>query len=66
MGPREAAYALKNFLHSVTSVVPIHYGTFPVISGTPAELTAELATINHVINVTTLSPGESLELIKYI
>lgn len=65
MGPREAAYALKNFLHSVTSVVPMHYGTFPVIAGTPTELTAELANINHVINVTTLSPGESLELIKY-
>lgn len=64
MGPREAAYALKNLLHSVTTVVPMHYGTFPALAGTPHELTAQLQAMNHVINTTVLSPGESLELIK--
>lgn len=38
MGPTEAAYALKRFLRSVEVVVPIHFGTFPVMTGTPDEL----------------------------
>lgn len=38
MGPREAAYGLNQFLHSVQTVVPMHYGTFPLLKGTPAEL----------------------------
>lgn len=35
MGPREAAYALKKFLPSVKQVIPMHFGTFPVLTGTP-------------------------------
>lgn len=38
MGPREAAYGLNQFLHSVHTVVPMHFGTFPILKGTPAEL----------------------------
>lgn len=37
MGPREAAYALKNFLTSTKTVIPMHFGTFPVLTGTPEE-----------------------------
>lgn len=33
MGPRGAAYALDNFLHSVSIVIPMHYGTFPALAG---------------------------------
>ena len=40
MGPREAALAVE--LLGVRHVVPIHYGTFPVLAGTPAQLRAEL------------------------
>ena len=36
MGPREAAYAI-NLLKPKT-VIPMHFGTFPVLTGTPAEL----------------------------
>ena len=42
MGPREAAYALKNFLPGIKSVIPMHYGTFPVLTGTPEEFQKEL------------------------
>ena len=42
MGPREAAYALKNFLPGIKTVVPMHYGTFPVLTGTPDDFQKEL------------------------
>mmetsp|Transcript_31525 Transcript_31525/g.27912 ORF Transcript_31525/g.27912 Transcript_31525/m.27912 type:complete len:258 (+) Transcript_31525:21-794(+) len=37
MGPREAAYALSKFLKSVNFVIPMHFGTFPLLKGTPEE-----------------------------
>jgi L-ascorbate metabolism protein UlaG (beta-lactamase superfamily) len=40
MGPREAALAVE--LLGVRHVIPIHYGTFPALAGTPAELRSEL------------------------
>ena len=40
MGPREAALAVE--LLGVKHVIPIHYGTFPILAGTPAELRSEL------------------------
>jgi L-ascorbate metabolism protein UlaG (beta-lactamase superfamily) len=36
MGPREAAYAI-NLLKPKT-VIPMHFGTFPMLTGTPSEL----------------------------
>jgi L-ascorbate metabolism protein UlaG (beta-lactamase superfamily) len=36
MGPREAAYAVK--LLAPKTVLPIHWGTFPPLKGTPEEL----------------------------
>lgn len=36
MSPREAAYACK--LLKPETVIPMHFGTFPVLTGTPAEL----------------------------
>jgi L-ascorbate metabolism protein UlaG (beta-lactamase superfamily) len=41
MGPREAALAVE-FL-GVKKVVPMHYGTFPILAGTPAALREALA-----------------------
>jgi L-ascorbate metabolism protein UlaG (beta-lactamase superfamily) len=38
MGPREAAVALE--LLGVARCIPCHYGTFPLLSGTPDELRA--------------------------
>jgi L-ascorbate metabolism protein UlaG (beta-lactamase superfamily) len=40
MDPRGAAKAVE--LLGVTTVVPIHYGTFPALAGTPKQLRAEL------------------------
>ena len=41
MGPRDAAIAVE--LLGVKHVVPLHYGTFPVLAGTPEQLRSELA-----------------------
>jgi L-ascorbate metabolism protein UlaG (beta-lactamase superfamily) len=40
MGPRDAALAVE--LLGVKHVLPIHYGTFPILAGTPDELRREL------------------------
>jgi L-ascorbate metabolism protein UlaG (beta-lactamase superfamily) len=56
MGPREAAVALE--LLGVKRCVPCHYGTFPLLSGTPEEL-AKLAPDVELI---TPQPGETVEL----
>ena len=41
MGPREAAMAVEWL--GVKHVMPLHYGTFPILVGTPAELRNALA-----------------------
>ncbi|HUQ43257.1 MAG TPA: metal-dependent hydrolase [Candidatus Limnocylindria bacterium] len=41
MGPREAALAVE--LLGVGEVVPMHWGTFPLLAGTPTQLRDELA-----------------------
>ena len=35
MGPREAAYAVKHFLPTPKKVIPMMFGTFEVLTGTP-------------------------------
>ena len=35
MGPREAAYCVKNFLPTPKIIVPMHFNSFPVLTGTP-------------------------------
>jgi len=37
MGPMEAAYCVKNFLPSPKLIVPMHFNSFPVLTGTPEE-----------------------------
>jgi L-ascorbate metabolism protein UlaG (beta-lactamase superfamily) len=41
MGPREAALAVE--LLGARQVIPIHYGTFPLLAGTPDEFRAAIA-----------------------
>ncbi len=53
MGPRAAAVAVE--LLGVDTVVPIHYGTFPLLSGTPEELGAALRE-RGLTSVTVLDP----------
>jgi L-ascorbate metabolism protein UlaG (beta-lactamase superfamily) len=60
MGPRQAALAVE--LLGVKDVVPIHYGTFPILTGTPDQLRAELANrgLDGVV-VHAPEPGGSVE-----
>jgi L-ascorbate metabolism protein UlaG (beta-lactamase superfamily) len=57
MGPREAAVALE--LLGVKRCVPCHYGTFPVLRGTPEQL-RELAPAE--VEILAPEPGEAVEL----
>lgn len=56
MGPREAAHACR-FL-GVPTVVPIHHGTFPPLTGTPKAFRAELAKRGLDCEVVVLEPGD--------
>ncbi len=56
MGPREAAVALE--LLGVKRCVPCHYGTFPILTGTPDELRR----LAPGVEILTPEPGETLEL----
>ena len=58
MGPKEAAYALK--LLDAEKVIPMHYGTFPMLTGTPEQLRAELVSRTTEIIVPVI--GEPLVL----
>jgi L-ascorbate metabolism protein UlaG (beta-lactamase superfamily) len=57
MGPKAAALAAK-FL-GVTTVIPIHYGTFPQLTGTPDELESYLKGTS--VKVLKPAPGEALK-----
>jgi len=57
MGPKAAAKAV-NYL-GLKTVVPIHYGTFPQLSGTPAELEGHLKGTG--VRVLTPDPGQTLQ-----
>ncbi|HSJ27614.1 MAG TPA: metal-dependent hydrolase [Acidimicrobiia bacterium] len=54
MGPRQAAMAARRL--EVPNVVPIHYGTFPILSGTPAELIGEASGAFEVAELEIGSP----------
>ncbi len=55
MGPEQAAKACE--LLGVKRVVPMHYGTFPALTGTPATLRELVAP--RGVEVLELKPGES-------
>ena len=55
MGPDGAATAARWL--GVKQVVPMHYGTFPLLTGTPKQLENELA--GSGIDVLILKPGET-------
>jgi hypothetical protein len=57
MGPKEAALALE--LLGVGRCVPCHYGTFPLLTGTP-EACREAMTTD--CEIAAIQPGETLEL----
>jgi L-ascorbate metabolism protein UlaG (beta-lactamase superfamily) len=57
MDPQQAARACR-FL-GVRRVIPIHWGTFPVLTGTPQKLVKALEDQGVNCDVITLQPGES-------
>src|SRR5262249_56701419 len=57
MDPQQAARACR-FLE-VRKVVPIHWGTFPLLTGTPQQLEKALETMGIKCEGVTLEPGES-------
>ena len=59
MGPREAAYAIR--LLGVKRVIPMHWGTFPLLTGTPDQLREATRDIEG-LEIHALRPGESVNL----
>lgn len=57
MSPREAAYALR--LLGVKGVIPMHFGTFPILTGTPKALAEQTKDIKD-LEIIALKPGEIL------
>ena len=57
MGPFEAAHAIR--LLNVKHVIPMHYATFPVLTGTPEKLRDQTRDIEG-LSIHALKPGESL------
>jgi L-ascorbate metabolism protein UlaG (beta-lactamase superfamily) len=57
MGPESAAEAIR--LLGVKTVIPMHYGTFPALAGTPAQL-REAASDVEGLEVLELEPGGSV------
>ena len=57
MDPLEAAYAIR--LLGVKTVVPMHYATFPVLTGTPERLSQLTRDIKD-LQIVDLKPGETL------
>lgn len=57
MDPEDAAFALREFIRP-KQVIPQHYGTYPVINRTPAELRSALG--NAPIKVLDLKPGDAV------
>jgi L-ascorbate metabolism protein UlaG (beta-lactamase superfamily) len=55
MGPREAALAVR-FLEPAI-VLPLHFGTFPPLKGTPEQLAA---LVGPTVQVVRWTPGVSI------
>ncbi len=58
MDPEGAAYAVRELIKP-KRVIPVHYGTYPVINRTPAEFKAALGDAD--IEVLVMQPGEALK-----
>lgn len=55
MGPNEAALAVK--LLGVNRVLPLHFGTFPPLKGTPGQLAA---LVGPEVEVFQIAPGDAI------
>ena len=60
MKPEEAALAARSLM--VNTIVPMHFGTFPALSGTPAELVVALKRLGLRTRVVEFKPGQEISL----
>jgi L-ascorbate metabolism protein UlaG (beta-lactamase superfamily) len=60
MDPASAAQAAR--LLKPRNVVPMHYGTFPVLAGTPEQLQGELKKVGGGAKTVVLQPGQTTQL----
>jgi len=59
MGPKGAALSVR--LLGVKHVIPMHYGTFPALTGTPKQLKHELHRLGlKSVKVIEMTPGETI------
>ena len=58
MGPKRAAHAVK--LVQPTTVVPMHFATFPVLTGTPEAFDAALKAAGTKSTLRVMKVGETL------
>jgi L-ascorbate metabolism protein UlaG (beta-lactamase superfamily) len=58
MGPREAAYAMR--LLKTPAVIPMHYATFPILTGRPSALREALGSFGlGSVEVFDINPGQT-------
>ena len=57
MGPKEASYAVR--LLGVKHAIPMHYGTFPALTGTPEQFKSETKDIAG-LEIHVMKPGDVL------
>jgi L-ascorbate metabolism protein UlaG (beta-lactamase superfamily) len=55
MGPKEAAHAVR--LLGASKVLPLHFGTFPPLTGTPKQLAA---LVDSGVEVVDWEPGQTV------
>jgi L-ascorbate metabolism protein UlaG (beta-lactamase superfamily) len=58
MGPKEAAYACS--LLKPKAVIPMHYATFPLLTGTPEAFQKELNARGLNVELITMKPGQTI------
>ncbi len=61
MDPQHAAYAVRKLLKTKI-VIPMHYGTFPPLKGTPEQFKQALGDARTKVIV--MEPGQSVKLSK--
>ncbi len=60
MGPKEAAKACQLLKPKI--VIPMHYGTFPLLTGTPEAFAEHLKEMAPEVALKVLTPGETIKL----
>lgn len=60
MKPAEAAVAARAL--QARTIIPMHYGTFPALAGTPAELETAMKKLGVLSRVEALTPGQEKSL----